>query len=172
MRTKVAKEWVASQVTARSASALPVWVPRKKDGSVDLTTAIGRAFASHGSHRRQQREDYWDNRRRDDLFYDLVVAQRRMAVPILEPTPILATPSLCDDYYGQSSFTGGFETTMPNSIPQIDYHDLKITTDESSELGRGSFGVVLKGKWNGKDVAVKKLQIDILCSFCCFLNSR
>ena len=159
MRTRAAKDWVAGEASAHMTSDLPAWVPRKKDGSVNLSTAVGRAFASHGSHRGQQREDYWHSRIADDLFRDLVVAQRQRSVPAPEPTPILMTPFLHDECRGQS---GDSETTMPDSIFHIDYDSLEITADKSTELGRGSFGVVLKGKWSGVNVAVKKLHLDKL----------
>jgi len=171
MRTRAAKDWVASEASACGTNTLPAWVPRKKDGSVDFTTAVGRAFASHGCHKPQKRVDYWDNRLTDDVFRDLVTAQRQMSVPALEPSPVLVTPSLHDECRGQSRFTGDLEMTVPDSIFRIDYDSLKIPADESSELGRGSFGVVLKGKWNDVDVAVKKLHLDQLTkkeknSFC------
>jgi len=163
MRTKAAKDWVASEAEACAciSSDLPAWVPRKKDGTVDLTTAVGRAFASHGLPRVQHREDYWRKRIEDDLFRMIVESQRRMYLPVLEPTPTFVTPHLYDECRGQSGFVGDLETVMPDSIPQIDYCSIKIT-DQSSELGRGSFGVVLKGKWNGMNVAVKKLHLDRL----------
>ena len=163
MRTRAAKDWVAGEASMCRPGSVPAWVPTKKDGCPDLTTAIGRKFACHvppGS-----RVDYWLKRfQDDDGFSDLVEAQRQMSVPAFEPTPILATPFLYDECRGQSmsSFTGEFETTLPDSIPLIEYCKLQIPADESSELGRGSFGVVLKGKWNGVDVAVKKLHLDKL----------
>jgi len=161
MRTRAAKDWVANEASACTPSALPVWVPRKKDGSVDLQTAIGRAFASRGSDKAPQREDYWRKRVMDDMFRRLVCAQRQRSVPACEPSPILTT-RLYDECRGHSSFGEDFGATIPGSIPQIDYGNLKITAGETSELGRGSFGVVLKGKWNGMDVAVKKLHLDQL----------
>jgi len=164
MRTKAAKDWVASEASKCISSDLPAWVPMKKDGSVDLTTAIGRTFAGHGRRKVQHREDYWHSRLEDDLFRMLVESQRQMSVPDFEPTPIFVTPCLRNECRGQSGFTESLETTMPDSIPQIDYSSIKITTDESSELGRGSFGVVLKGEWNYRDVAVKKLHLDMLTS--------
>jgi len=162
MRTTAAKNWVASEASACIPSALPVWVPRKKDGSVDLRTAIGRAFASHGSHKALQRDDYWRKRIMDDMFRDLVCAQRQRSVSACEPAPILTTASLYDECRGHSRFGEDFEASIPDSIPQIEYCNLKITAGETSELGRGSFGVVLKGKWKGMDVAVKKLHLDKL----------
>ena len=169
MRTRAAKDWVAGQAAACMTGDLPAWVPRKKDGDVDLTTAIGRAFASHGSHRPQRREDYWHNRIVDELFRSLVISQREMPVPAFEPSPVMATPFLYDEYRGHTAIPTPFlydechgQTAIPDSIFHIDYCDLVITANESSELGRGSFGVVLKGKWNGMDVAVKKLHLDQL----------
>jgi len=159
MRTRAAKDWVASEASACISSDYPAWVPRKKDGTVDLTTAIGRLFADKGPQKSQLREDYWRHRIEDGLFCRLVESQRQKSVPVLETTPVFATPHLHSECRG---FTGDLETTMPDSIPQIDYCSIKITTDESSELGRGSFGVVLKGRWNCMDVAVKKLHLDQL----------
>jgi len=162
MRTTAAKNWVASEAAACVTGGLPAWVPTKKDGSVDLRTAIGRAFAGRESYKVQRRDGYWRNRIVDDFFRDLVQAQREMLVPAFEPTPVLVTPSLYGECRSQSSFVGDFKATIPDSIPHIDYCNLEITADESSVLGRGSFGVVLKGKWNGMDIAVKKLHLDQL----------
>ena len=162
MRTRAAKDWVAGEASACRTDALPAWVPRKKDGTVNLTTAIGRAFAGCGSNAEHRREDYWRRRNADELFRRLVDAQRQRSVPDIEPTPIMSTPKLHDEYRGQSGFAGDSKKTMPDSISQIDYRSIDIKADESSELGRGSFGVVLKGKWKGIDVAVKKLHLDKL----------
>jgi len=162
MRTRAAKDWVASVASAYTSSDFPAWVPRKKDGAVDLTTAIGRIFADKGPQKFQHRDDYWRHRMEDDLFRLRVESQRQNLVPALEPTPVFATPYLHSECRGQSGFTGDLETTMPDRIPQIDHCSIKITADESSELGRGSFGVVLKGQWNCMYVAVKKLHLDQL----------
>jgi len=162
MRTRAAKDWVANEASKSMTSALPPWVPRKKDGSADMTTAIGRKFASCGSRGMQQREDYWRNRIMDDQFRSLVESQRQTSVPDPVPTPVFETPCLYKECYGKSGFAGDLETTMPDNIPQIDYCNLMIAADDSSELGRGSFGIVLKGKWKGTDVAVKRLHLDKL----------
>jgi len=147
---------VASACTS-SASPLPDWVPRTKDGSVNFATAIGREFAAMDPTSRR-RDDYWRSRVTDDFFRNLVMAQRQMSVP-----PLPVTPFFHGECHGQSRFTGDLKTTVPDpNISHIDYCSLKITTDESRELGRGSFGVVLKGKWNDVDVAVKKLHLDQL----------
>ena len=147
---------MASACTS-SASPLPDWVPRTKDGSVNFATAIGREFAAMDPTSRR-RDDYWRSRVTDDFFRNLVMAQRQMSVP-----PLPVTPFFHGECHGQSRFTGDLKTTVPDpNISHIDYCSLKITTDESRELGRGSFGVVLKGKWNDVDVAVKKLHLDQL----------
>jgi len=152
MRYKAAKEWVAGVAAACTSSDVPAWVPRKKDGTVDLTTAIGRAFGGCIGPQKipDKREDYWHRRFEDELFHRLVESQRQMSVPAPEPTPVFETPYLHS------------KASMPDNVPQIDYSSINITTGESSELGRGSFGVVLKGKWNGMNVAVKKLHLDKL----------
>ena len=162
MRTRAAKNWVAGVASACGTDALPAWVPRKKDGTVNLKTAIGRAFAGCGSNAGRHREDYWSSRIADALFRRLVEAQRQRSVPDIEPTPIMSTPKLRDEYRGLYAFAGDSKTTMPDSISQIDRRSIDIKADESSELGRGFFGVVLKGKWKGIDVAVKKLHLDKL----------
>jgi hypothetical protein len=47
---------------------------------------------------------------------------------------------------------------------RIDYSSLKFDggDEKAAELGRGSFGVVMKATLNGKTVAVKKLHLDRL----------
>ena len=36
---------------------------------------------------------------------------------------------------------------------------LKIEIDTKQILGRGAYGYVFKGSWNGKEVAVKRVQL-------------
>ena len=45
MRFKAAKEYVQREAAAQTtAQPLPEWVPRQKDGAIDLSSAVGRAF--------------------------------------------------------------------------------------------------------------------------------
>jgi predicted Ser/Thr protein kinase len=52
---------------------------------------------------------------------------------------------------------------LPGGTVRIDYSSLKFDDDEkAAELGKGSFGVVMRATLNGKTVAVKKLHLDRL----------
>ena len=46
MRYRAANDWVSSVVSECTTSTIPHWVPRKKDGSVNEKTAIGKRFAT------------------------------------------------------------------------------------------------------------------------------
>jgi predicted Ser/Thr protein kinase len=49
---------------------------------------------------------------------------------------------------------------ISESVPVIDYKDLNINPDD--KLGQGSFGIVYKGIWNHRTVAVKQLHLNKL----------
>jgi mitogen-activated protein kinase kinase kinase 7 len=72
-----------------------------------------------------------------------------------------STPS---SSYVDATFDTGLASLLPENIPQIEYSSLVFdsTGEKGGEIGRGSFGIVLRAKWRGMDVAVKKLHLDQL----------
>lgn len=49
-------------------------------------------------------------------------------------------------------------TVLPSSVQQLDYAEDLIVNEIDAPLGRGSFGVVLRGLYRGTIVAVKRLH--------------
>jgi len=84
MRTRLAKDWVAQQAAGHRGNDLPGWVPKNKDGFIDMNKVVGRAFLSMQSSPCQptrQREKYWtDKCLKDDVFKHLVRSQRDQEV--------------------------------------------------------------------------------------------
>jgi tRNA A-37 threonylcarbamoyl transferase component Bud32 len=176
MRTRAAKDWVASQAAQSLGSGIPNWVPKKKDGSVNMQTAVGRAYAEAiPDSTVSKREDYWISRMNDDIFSELVQYQRQQYVAPATPQPIVQMDMPYDSYrsytrstpsssYVDATFDTGLASLLPENIPQIEYSSLVFdsTGEKGGEIGRGSFGIVLRAKWRGMDVAVKKLHLDQL----------
>ncbi|KAG8688827.1 hypothetical protein FRC08_011241, partial [Ceratobasidium sp. 394] len=67
-----------------------------------------------------------------------------------------STPSL----YSQTSFSSTMGSMRVPRSPQWIINESDIRIDENSPLGRGGFGTVFKGQWNGATVAVKRLVKD------------
>jgi hypothetical protein len=173
MRTNAAKDWVASQAAKWDGSHLniPSWVPKRKDGSIDLNSAIGRAFlecsSSHiNPHLSELRSNYWRKRLADPHFLQYLMAERKENV-VLPPRPPVIDSPLSRPRYAQMSLADGGTSRdylLPKNTVEIDYSSLKFDRgdEKAAELGRGSFGVVMKATLNGKTVAVKKLHLDRL----------
>jgi hypothetical protein len=66
-----------------------------------------------------------------------------------------SSPSL----YSQTSLSSSTSARNPRS-PLWVISESDIRVDENSPLGRGGFGTVFKGQWNGATVAVKRLVKD------------
>ena len=64
--------------------------------------------------------------------------------------------------YSQTSFAPVTSSRLPVTprSPRWVIGEGDIQIDENAPLGRGGFGTVFKGKWNGATVAVKRLVKD------------
>jgi predicted Ser/Thr protein kinase len=163
LRTSRAKEWVQQQARNwHPTESLPAWVPCLKDGSPDMSKAAARQFigASPALTQSDRRDNYYEEKcLRDRLFEQMMEQQRLEEVEVVrEPVPVQATEQLRAAFADvvEEKDDGGL---MPTSnVMQIDYaKDLVIDTDVEP-LGHGGFGTVYRGKWNGQDVAIKKLH--------------
>ena len=169
MRTAEAKQWIAQQASlSKHSGRVPDWVPRNKDGKINLKTAVGRAFAVESIAKQPSREDYWKKRQNDREFELQVAAQRIESIhlpprPSLIEAPLRVVPmsqhkSLVQNSDLKSDLEFGHKTYL------IDYSALEFSRidEKHAVLGKGSFGVVVKAKLKGIYVAVKKLHLEQL----------
>ena len=62
----------------------------------------------------------------------------------------------------QGESSSAWTRNIPQDISKFNYEDLNAEERAGKELGRGGFGVVLRGTLNGMPVAVKRLHLDRL----------
>ncbi|TMW56129.1 hypothetical protein Poli38472_008777 [Pythium oligandrum] len=178
LRTRAAKDWVVDQARSWSDVApLPPWIPRRKDGSPDLTRAAARNFfKSAAPPPAPRRKEYYQERLMNETFSGAITETRALDIDrVEEPAPLRGTESLrrvfeelsfmelpaTDKSSGApSSAIADPLVEMPTNVVEVDYAtDLTINIDKSDTvLGTGSFGVAYKGKWKDQIVAVKKLH--------------
>ena len=174
MRNKKAKQWVQQQAAQWTKPELPSWVPKKKDGAIDSKAAVAIAFMAACPQQQDQglfsslwqymtqagvenpRERYYAQKQADERFRIAVEQERQSVVDIPRELPPIPMTEDLKHTLGDLD-NSEFSSLIPDNVPIIDYKDLII--DDSNELGRGSFGVVMKGEWNGMDVAVKELHL-------------
>ena len=153
---------------------LPSWVPKKKDGAIDSKAAVAIAFMAACPQQQDQglfssiwqymtqagvenpRERYYAQKQADERFRIAVEQERQSVVDIPRELPPIPLTEDLKHMLGDLD-NSEFSSSIPDNVPIIDCKDLII--DDSNELGRGSFGVVMKGEWNGMDVAVKVLHL-------------
>eukprot|EP00731_Ephydatia_muelleri_P015317 Em0008g1037a len=172
MRNKQAKQWVQQQAAQWTKLDLPSWVPKKKDGAIDSKAAVAIAFMAACPQQQDQvssiwqymtqadvenpRERYYAQKQADERFRIAVEQERQSEVHIPRKLPPIPLTEDLKHTLGDLD-NSEFSSSIPDNVPIIDCKDLII--DDSSELGRGSFGVVMKGEWNGMDVAIKVLHL-------------
>ncbi|KAH7463771.1 putative serine/threonine-protein kinase [Phytophthora ramorum] len=163
LRTNKAKDWVQSQAQRwHPAESLPDWVPCLKDGSPDMTKTVARHFiaGSPGLVQQDKRDDYYEKKcLQDRLFERLMRQQRESPVEMIsEPEPVRATAALRNAFANVDNDAGDDSFMPKSSVTQLDF-DNDLSVDEDAELlGQGGFGAVYRGKWNKKEVAIKKLH--------------
>ena len=160
MRSPEAKQWVQQQAAQWTNVELPPWIPKKKDGGPDCSKAVVTAFMAARPPQRpilpDHRERYYMEKQQDEEFCIAVQKERKSEVHI--PPELLPIPMTEDlkQTLGDLDNSESSSVILDN-VPVINYEDLII--DDSSELGQGSFGVVMKGQWNGMDIAIKQLHV-------------
>ncbi|GMF36177.1 unnamed protein product [Phytophthora lilii] len=82
-----------------------------------------------------------------------------MPVEIIpEPEPVQATNDL-RNAFANIDDDAADESFMPkSSVTQLDFNDDLEIDEDAEPIGHGGFGTVYKGKWNSKQVAIKKLH--------------
>jgi len=177
MRTNAAKEWVGLQAQS-SPGKIPAWIPRKKDGRPDTSKAVVAEFlhqqktGGYGTcpsptlDEHLFREKYYAEKMQDPCsgWEQMVRAARSRRVEIPKtPTLLPESRTLREEMtrvLENTSSGDNILSQIPSSIPMLNYQELATTFGE--EIGKGSFGVVFKGKWQGRDVAVKRLHLNQL----------
>ncbi|KAK1928650.1 putative serine/threonine-protein kinase [Phytophthora citrophthora] len=162
MRTSKAKDWVQSQAQHwHPAEELPEWVPRLKDGSPDLSKAVARHFlgGSPALVQQDKRDDYYERKRLDELYEQMLQQQREMPVEmVFEPELVQATAELREAFANVGEADGANTLMTTANVIQFDFDDDLEIEEEEEPLSHGSFGTVYKGKWDYKKVVIKKLH--------------
>ncbi|GAB9464469.1 putative serine/threonine-protein kinase [Globisporangium polare] len=181
LRTKAAKDWITLQAQEwNDASPLPPWIPRLKDGSPDTTTSLTRNFFSNATPPPEpRRDDYYAQRLVNRMYQRLIQMERAQQVPrIQEPERLPDTDAMrtaLDKMHHEpatppqagneqattatAAVAAGFDTdALPSDVQQLEYARDLVVDNSVAPLGHGSFGVVIRGSWNGKEVAIKKLH--------------
>ena len=160
MRTRAGKEFVAQSA---SSGSIPDWLPRKKDGRLDISKPVVNEFLHQHQNNAGSlvtidydygcRERYYKQRMEDDDFRRYVSQERRNSIEYPETALLKETPALRREMASDSNV---FDQ-IPSTIKLLNYDELKPTFGK--ELGKGSFGVVVKGRYHAQDVAVKQLTL-------------
>ena len=121
MRKTAAKQWVAEQALyCKNMFSIPEWVPRNKDGSINLKTAIGRAFAGECKIEQPKRDDYWNKRKYNKEFSDQVEAERMESIDLPQRPPIIADTFpmqyMNDNNYADQLFQENFAQPEPRYV--------------------------------------------------------
>ncbi|CAF1042443.1 unnamed protein product [Rotaria magnacalcarata] len=184
MRTTAAKEWVKQQAQ-KGMEDIPPWIPRTKDGSLDVSKPITQEYmkwkdTASTNCDPNQRLAYYLQKLQDELFQKLVESARETDVEtpqyeMLPEIPEIQREFSCPTNRGCSrqDFSSSMSRSsrgqdneydmrsrISESVTAINYNDLKI--NPNNELGRGAFGIVYKAIWNNQVVAVKQLHLNNL----------
>ncbi|TYZ57144.1 hypothetical protein PybrP1_002776 [[Pythium] brassicae (nom. inval.)] len=157
LRTRAAKDWVLAEASAwHDAAPLP-------DGSPDTTKTATRAFFARAAPPPPPRRDeYYAERLLDAVFQQLVARERERAVPRLRAPELLpdtaVTRLALQQIHQPAETTDATVHGLPSSVQLLDYARDLVVNEADAPLGRGSFGVVLRGSWRGTSVAVKRLH--------------
>lgn len=105
-----------------------------------------------------KRDDYYERKLLDEVYEQMLQQQREMPVEmVVETEPVRATAELREAFANVGKSDGVSNLTPMSNVIQFDFdNDLEI--DEEEPLGHGGFGCVYKGKWDDKQVAIKKLH--------------
>lgn len=118
-----------------------------------VTSSVDLVLAQH-----DKRDDYYERKLLDEVYEQMLQQQREMPVEmVVETEPVRATAELREAFANVGKSDGVSNLTPMSNVIQFDFdNDLEI--DEEEPLGHGGFGCVYKGKWDDKQVAIKKLH--------------
>lgn len=161
LRTRAAKDWIQAEAkTWNDATPLPRWIPRLKDGSPDTTKSATRTFFSGApSPPPPRRDEYYAERLMDEMFRRLVELERKQTIARLPaPERLQNTAAMRATLERIHESDSAADRSLSSSVRQLDYARDLVVNETDAPLGRGSFGVVLRGTWEGKSVAIKQLH--------------
>lgn len=135
------------------------------------SSTVGAAQASSTPPPEPRRDDYYAQRLLNKMYQCLIQMERAQEVSRIEAPERLpdtdAMRTVLDKMHQEpasqpgmeQAAAAGFDTdALPSDVQQLEYSRDLVIDDSVAPLGHGSFDVVIRGSWNGMEVAIKKLH--------------